>query len=163
MSTIIDIRAREILDSRGNPTVEADVTLATGATGRAAVPSGASTGEHEALEMRDGDESRYLGKGVRKAVQHIEETIAPALHGMVATDQIGIDGAMIELDGTENKGKLGANSILAVSMAVARAAAADMGMPLYRYLGGPLSRTMPVPMMNILNGGAHATNTVDFQ
>ena len=163
MSTIIDIRAREILDSRGNPTVEADVTLASGATGRAAVPSGASTGEHEALEMRDGDESRYLGKGVRKAVANIEETIAPALHGMVATDQLGIDSAMLELDGTENKGKLGANSILAVSMAVARAAAADVGMPLYRYLGGPLSRTMPVPMMNILNGGAHATNTVDFQ
>ncbi len=163
MSTIIDIRAREIIDSRGNPTVEADVTLATGATGRAAVPSGASTGEHEALELRDGDSDRYGGKGVQLAVQSIEETIAPALNGLVATDQMMIDRAMIELDGTANKGKLGANAILAVSMAVARAAADDVGMPLYRYLGGPMARTLPVPMMNILNGGAHATNTVDFQ
>jgi enolase len=163
MSTIIDIRAREILDSRGNPTVEADVTLASGASGRAAVPSGASTGEHEALELRDGDADRYGGKGVQLAVQSIEETIAPALDGLLAADQIAIDRTMIELDGTSNKGKLGANAILAVSMAVARAAADDVGMPLYRYLGGPMSRVLPVPMMNILNGGAHATNTVDFQ
>jgi enolase len=163
MSTIIDIAAREILDSRGNPTVEADVTLASGETGRAAVPSGASTGEHEAVELRDGDAGRYLGKGVRKAVTNIEETIAPALKGLVATDQIEIDRTLIELDGTPNKSKLGANAILAVSMATARAAAAETGLPLYRYLGGPLARTLPVPMMNILNGGAHATNTVDFQ
>jgi enolase len=163
MSTILDIRAREILDSRGNPTVEADVTLASGATGRAAVPSGASTGEHEALELRDGDADRYGGKGVQLAVQNIEERIAPALNGLVASDQVAIDRAMIELDGTPNKGKLGANAILAVSMATARAAAEDSGMPLYRYLGGPLARILPVPMMNILNGGAHATNTVDFQ
>ena len=163
MSTIIDIAAREILDSRGNPTVEADVTLASGQTGRAAVPSGASTGEHEARELRDGDSGRYLGKGVRKAVQNIEETIAPAITGMIATDQVEIDRTLIELDGTPNKEKLGANAILAVSMATARAAAAETGLPLYRYLGGPQSRTLPVPMMNILNGGAHATNTVDFQ
>jgi enolase len=163
MSTIIDIRGREIIDSRGNPTVECDVTLATGATGRAAVPSGASTGEHEALELRDGDADRYGGKGVQMAVQSIEETIAPALSGLIAADQIVIDRTMIEIDGTANKGKLGANAILAVSMAVARAAADDVGMPLYRYLGGPMARTLPVPMMNILNGGAHATNTVDFQ
>jgi len=163
MSTIIDIVAREILDSRGNPTVEADVTLASGQTGRAAVPSGASTGEHEARELRDAEPSRYLGKGVRKAVRNIEDKIAPALKGLVATDQIEIDRTMIELDGTPNKEKLGANAILAVSMANARAAAAETGLPLYRYLGGPLSRTLPVPMMNILNGGAHATNTVDFQ
>jgi len=163
MSTIIDIAAREILDSRGNPTVEADVTLASGQTGRAAVPSGASTGEHEARELRDGDAGRYLGKGVRKAVQNIEEAIAPALMGMIATGQVEIDRTLIELDGTPNKEKLGANAILAVSMATARAAAAETGLPLYRYLGGPLSRTLPVPMMNILNGGAHATNTVDFQ
>jgi enolase len=163
MSTIIDIRGREIIDSRGNPTVEAEVLLASGMEGRAAVPSGASTGEHEALELRDGDADRYGGKGVQMAVQSIEETIAPALNGLVAADQIAIDRAMIELDGTPNKGKLGANAILAVSMAVARAAAADVGLPLYRYLGGPMARTLPVPMMNILNGGAHATNTVDFQ
>jgi enolase len=163
MSSIIDIRAREIIDSRGNPTVEADVTLATGATGRAAVPSGASTGEHEALELRDGDADRYGGKGVQLAVQSIEESIAPALNGLLAADQIMIDRRMLELDGTANKGKLGANAILAVSMAVARAAADDVGLPLYRYLGGPMARTLPVPMMNILNGGAHATNTVDFQ
>ena len=163
MSTIIDIAAREILDSRGNPTVEADVVLASGETGRAAVPSGASTGEHEARELRDGEPSRYLGKGVRNAVRNIEETIAPALRGLVAVDQVEIDRTMIELDGTPNKAKLGANAILAVSMATARAAAAETGLPLYRYLGGPLSRTLPVPMMNILNGGAHATNTVDFQ
>ena len=163
MSDIVDIRAREILDSRGNPTVEADVILETGVAGRAAVPSGASTGEHEALELRDGDRSRYLGKGVRKAVQAVEERIAPALRGMDATEQMSVDRAMIELDGTPNKGELGANAILAVSLATARAAANDVGLPLHRYLGGPLARTMPVPMMNILNGGAHATNTVDFQ
>lgn len=163
MSTIIDIRAREIIDSRGNPTVEADVMLASGASGRAAVPSGASTGEHEALELRDGDADRYGGKGVQMAVQSIEERIAPALDGLIASDQISIDRALIDLDGTPNKGKLGANAILAVSMAVARAAADDVGLPLYRYLGGPMSRVLPVPMMNILNGGAHATNTVDFQ
>ena len=163
MSTILDIRAREIIDSRGNPTVEADVTLASGAFGRAAVPSGASTGEHEALELRDGDADRYAGKGVQLAVQSIEEKIAPALDGLLAADQINIDRTLIELDGTPNKGKLGANAILAVSMATARAAADDAGMPLYRYLGGPMARVLPVPMMNILNGGAHATNTVDFQ
>ena len=163
MPTIIDIAAREILDSRGNPTVEADVLLASGEVGRAAVPSGASTGEHEARELRDGEPTRYLGKGVRKAVKNIEEKIAPALKGLTATDQVDIDRTMIELDGTPNKEKLGANAILAVSMATARAAAASTGLPLYRYLGGPLSRTLPVPMMNILNGGAHATNTVDFQ
>ena len=163
MPTILEIRAREILDSRGNPTVECDVTLASGAFGRAAVPSGASTGEHEAIELRDGDAERYLGKGVRKAVQNIEETIAPALIGIDATDQMLVDHTMLELDGTDNKGRLGANAILAVSMATARAAAEEVGLPLYRYLGGPLTRTMPVPMMNIVNGGAHATNTVDFQ
>ena len=163
MPDILDISAREILDSRGNPTVEADVLLSSGAAGRAAVPSGASTGEHEALELRDGDKDRYLGKGVRKAVAAIEETILPALRGMDATDQMGIDRTMLELDGTDNKGKLGANAILAVSLAVARAAANEVGLPLYRYLGGPLARTMPVPLMNILNGGAHASNTVDFQ
>jgi enolase len=163
MSSILEIRGREILDSRGNPTVECDITLATGAVGRAAVPSGASTGEHEALELRDGDESRYGGKGVRKAVQNIEETIAPALNGMDATDQMGVDRTLLELDGTATKSKLGANAILAVSLATARAAAADLGLPLYRYLGGPLARTMPVPMMNIVNGGAHSSNTVDFQ
>ena len=163
MPEILDISAREILDSRGNPTVEADVLLASGAAGRAAVPSGASTGEHEAHELRDGEKERYLGKGVLKAVAAIEEQILPALRGMDATDQMGIDRAMLELDGTDNKGKLGANAILAVSLASARAAANEVGLPLYRYLGGPLARTMPVPMMNILNGGAHATNTVDFQ
>jgi enolase len=163
MSTIAEISAREILDSRGNPTIEADVLLESGAFGRAAVPSGASTGEHEALELRDGDAERYLGKGVEQAVQSVEERIGPALNGMSAVDQMAIDRAMIDLDGTPNKGKLGANAILAVSMATARAAAMDVGLPLYRYLGGPMARTMPVPMMNILNGGAHATNTVDFQ
>ena len=163
MSTIVDITAREILDSRGNPTIEADVTLDSGVVGRAAVPSGASTGEREAVELRDGDKARYLGKGVLNAVQAVEEQIAPALAGMSAQDQMGIDNAMLELDGTENKAKLGANAILAVSLATARAAAEDVDMPLWRYLGGPMARTMPVPMMNILNGGAHATNTVDFQ
>jgi enolase len=163
MAPILQIFAREILDSRGNPTVEADVILESGAFGRAAVPSGASTGEHEANELRDGEAARYGGKGVRKAVRNVEEKIGPALRGLEATDQMGIDRAMIELDGTATKAKLGANAILAVSMATARAAAEDVGLPLWRYLGGPLARTMPVPMMNILNGGAHATNTVDFQ
>ena len=163
MSEIIEIRAREILDSRGNPTVEADVILESGAMGRAAVPSGASTGEHEAIELRDGDPKRYGGKGVLRAGQHIEETIAPAVRGMDALDQIGLDRSLIELDGTPNKERLGANSILAVSMAAARAAAEDLGLPLFRYLGGPMARTLPVPMLNVLNGGAHATNTVDFQ
>jgi enolase len=160
---IADIRAREILDSRGNPTVEADVVLASGAMGRAAVPSGASTGEHEANELRDNDKDRYGGKGVSLAVQNVNETIAPGLEGADASDQIGIDAALIEMDGTANKSNLGANAILAVSMACARAAAEELGQPLWRYLGGPMSRVMPVPMMNILNGGAHSTNTVDFQ
>ena len=163
MITIADIRAREILDSRGNPTVEADVILSNGIMGRAAVPSGASTGEHEAVELRDGDKDRYLGKGVLQAVQNVDESIGPALRGMDVTDQLGIDSAMIELDGTPNKGSLGANAILAVSLAAARAGAQAVGLPLYRYLGGPLARVMPVPMMNVLNGGAHSTNTVDFQ
>jgi enolase len=163
MVTISEIKAREILDSRGNPTVEADVILSNGMMGRAAVPSGASTGEHEAVELRDGDAARFLGKGVQNAVQNIEETIAPALRGCDITDQLGIDSAMIELDGTPNKSSLGANAILAVSLAAARGGAQSVGLPLYRYLGGPLARVMPVPMMNILNGGAHATNTVDFQ
>jgi enolase len=162
-ATIADIVAREILDSRGNPTVEADVILASGVVGRAAVPSGASTGEHEAIELRDNDKERYLGKGVQMAVQNIVETIAPALAGADATDQMSVDAALIELDGTPNKANLGANAILAVSMATARAAAQELGLPLWRYLGGPLTRVMPVPMMNILNGGAHATNTVDLQ
>jgi enolase len=163
LSSITNITAREILDSRGNPTVEADVYLESGVMGRAAVPSGASTGEHEAVELRDADKERYGGKGVLLAVQNIEETIAPALAGADAADQMGIDAALIEMDGTPNKSNLGANAILAVSMACARAAAQDLGLPLWRYLGGPLTRVMPVPMMNILNGGAHATNTVDFQ
>jgi enolase len=163
MSQIIDIHAREILDSRGNPTVEADVILDDGIMGRAAVPSGASTGEHEAIELRDGESDRYGGKGVRHAIRNIEETIRPALQGCEVTDQLGIDTTMLELDGTPNKSKLGANALLAVSMASARAAALSIGMPLHRYLGGPLARVMPVPMMNILNGGAHAANTVDFQ
>jgi enolase len=163
MSTIAAISAREILDSRGNPTVEVDVILETGSHGRAAVPSGASTGEREAVELRDGDPARYGGKGVLSAVNHVNTEIGEAIEGMDATDQIAIDRAMIELDGTENKGRLGANALLGVSMAVARAAAMEVGLPLYRYLGGPMARTMPVPMMNILNGGAHATNTVDFQ
>ncbi len=163
MSTIISVRAREILDSRGNPTVEADVTLASGVSGRAAVPSGASTGEHEAVELRDGDQRRYGGKGVLEAVKNVNEMIGPRLEGLAAEDQISVDYAMLELDGTPNKGHLGANAILAVSLAVARAAAEDAGLPLYRYLGGPLAHVLPVPMMNIVNGGAHASNTVDFQ
>jgi enolase len=162
-ATIEKIHAREILDSRGNPTVEADLFLSSGIMARAAVPSGASTGEHEAVELRDGDKDRYLGKGVRQAVQNIEETISPALRGLDPTDQLAVDAAMIELDGTPNKSALGANALLAVSMATARAGAMVSGMPLYRYLGGPNARVLPVPMMNIINGGAHATNTVDFQ
>lgn len=163
MSVIIGIQAREILDSRGNPTVEADVVLEDGTYGRAAVPSGASTGEHEANELRDGDAKRYLGKGVRKAVQNIAKVIEPELIGLDITEQITIDRAMIELDGTKTKAKLGANAMLAVSMAAARAASASVDLPLHKYLGGPMARTLPVPLMNILNGGAHATNTVDFQ
>jgi enolase len=160
---ISEIKAREVLDSRGNPTVEAEVLLATGKIGRAIVPSGASTGEHEAVELRDGDTDRYLGKGVLKAVENVNTEIAEALANLDASDQRAIDARMIELDGTENKGRLGANAILAVSMAVARAAAAEYGLPLYRYLGGAGANTLPTPMMNILNGGAHADNNVDFQ
>src|SRR5690242_3333582 len=163
MSTIISTHAREILDSRGNPTLECDVTLSSGAAGRAAVPSGASTGEHEAVELRDGDQRRYGGKGVLEAVKNVNEMIGPRLEGLAAEDQISVDYAMLELDGTPNKGHLGANAILAVSLATARAAAEDAGLPLYRYLGGPLAHVLPVPMMNIVNGGAHASNTVDFQ
>ena len=163
MAIIEQIRAREILDSRGNPTVEADVILDTGAAGRAAVPSGASTGEHEAVELRDGDKGRYLGKGVANAVENANGELAGALQGHDAYDQVGLDRAMIEIDGTPNKSRLGANAILAVSLAAARAAANDCGLPLYRYLGGPLANVLPVPMMNILNGGAHAANNVDFQ
>ena len=163
MSFISFIHAREILDSRGNPTVEAEVFLESGASGRAAVPSGASTGEFEALELRDGDPARFGGKGVLKAVENVNDVIAPELLGMDATDQVALDRAMIELDGTPNKGKLGANAILAVSLAAARAAAEDAGLPLYRYLGGPHATLLPVPLMNILNGGAHAANNVDLQ
>ncbi len=163
MTTIISVHAREILDSRGNPTVEADVTLSSGASGRAAVPSGASTGEHEAVELRDGDPKRYLGKSVLEAVKNVNDVIGPRLEGMSATDQIAVDYEMLDLDGTPNKRNLGANAILSVSLAVARAAAADVGLPLYRYLGGPLAHILPVPMMNILNGGAHASNNVDAQ
>ncbi|HSE52459.1 MAG TPA: phosphopyruvate hydratase [Gemmatimonadales bacterium] len=163
MSTIIEVHAREILDSRGNPTVEAEVILASGARGRAAVPSGASTGEHEAAELRDGDPKRYLGKGVQEAVRNVNEVLGPRLEGMDPTDQIGIDAELMDADGTSNKAKLGANAILAASLAVARAAAEDVGLPLYRYLGGPMARVLPVPMMNILNGGAHASNNVDAQ
>jgi enolase len=163
MSTIIEVHAREILDSRGNPTVEAEVVLSSGAQGRAAVPSGASTGEHEAVELRDGDTKRYAGKGVTEAVRNVNEVLGPRLEGMAAADQIAVDAEMMDADGTPNKSKLGANSILAVSLAVARAAAQDCGLPLYRYLGGPMARVLPVPMMNILNGGAHASNNVDAQ
>ena len=163
MSTIIEVQAREILDSRGNPTVEAEVTLASGAFGRAAVPSGASTGEHEAVELRDDDPERYGGKGVSNAVRNVNDVLGPRLEGMDATDQITVDAEMMDADGTENKSNLGANAILAVSMAVARAAAQDSGLPLYRYLGGPMAHVLPVPMMNILNGGAHASNNVDAQ
>ncbi|HKY43003.1 MAG TPA: phosphopyruvate hydratase [Pyrinomonadaceae bacterium] len=163
MSWIEHVQAREILDSRGNPTVEAEVALAEGVIGRASVPSGASTGENEAVELRDGDKKRYGGKGVLTAVQNVNEVIAPALQGFDALDQAEVDRALIELDGTPNKSKLGANALLAVSMATARAAATQLEVPLYRYLGGPNSRTLPVPLMNILNGGAHADNNVDFQ
>ena len=163
MTTISHVHAREILDSRGNPTVEADVFLSNGIKGRAAVPSGASTGENEAVELRDGDAGRYGGKGVLTAVQNVEERIGPAIAGMDPTLQLEVDAAMLELDGTENKSSLGANAILAVSMATARAAAQLCNLPLYRYLGGPLARVLPVPMMNVVNGGAHAGNTVDFQ
>ena len=163
MSLILAIQAREILDSRGNPTVEADVILEDGTYGRAAVPSGASTGEHEANELRDGDAKRYLGKGVRKAVQNVAKLIEPELIGLDVTDQLTIDRALLAIDGTATKAKLGANAMLAVSLAAARAAAASVDLPLHKYLGGPMARTLPVPLMNILNGGAHATNTVDFQ
>ncbi|MCI0419276.1 MAG: phosphopyruvate hydratase [Acidobacteria bacterium] len=163
MTTIEGIKAREILDSRGNPTVEAEVTLACGVTGRAAVPSGASTGEHEAVELRDGEKGRYLGKGVRRAVENVNQQIATELQGLDALLQADIDRRMIQLDGTPNKGKLGANAILAVSLATARASADALGLPLYRYLGGVNARLLPVPMMNILNGGSHADNNVDLQ
>jgi enolase len=163
MSAIVDVIAREILDSRGNPTVEADVLLESGVMGRAAVPSGASTGEREAIELRDGDKSRYLGKGVLKAVEYVNTEIAEAIIGLDAAEQAFIDQTMIELDGTDNKSRLGANAILAVSMAVARAAAEDSGLPLYRYLGGSARMQLPVPMMNIINGGAHANNNIDMQ
>src|SRR6201990_2792411 len=163
MTEIVAIHAREIRDSRGNPKVEADVLLAGGAMGRAAVPSGAFTGEHEAVELRDGDKAHYLGKGVLQAVENVESVIAPELAGMDAANQRLIDATMIALDGTENKGKLGANAILAVSMACSRAAANALQIPLYRYLGGVNASVLPVPMMNIINGGAHADNNVDFQ
>ncbi len=163
MSAISDVIAREILDSRGNPTVEVDVYLESGVMGRAAVPSGASTGEHEAVELRDGDPERYMGKGVLKAVQNVNEVIADEIVGFYPEEQIDIDNLLIELDGTENKGNLGANAILGVSMAVAKAAAEELGLPLYQYLGGINARTLPVPMMNILNGGKHADNNVDLQ
>jgi enolase len=163
MTTIVDIIGREILDSRGNPTLEVEVELESGFIGRAAVPSGASTGEHEAVELRDGDKSRYMGKGVLKAVENVNDKIADELVEFDALDQVGIDQFLIELDGTPNKSVLGANAILGVSMAVAKAAAAALGLPLYRYLGGVNARTLPVPMMNILNGGKHADNNVDFQ
>lgn len=163
MSLIAKVLARQIIDSRGNPTVEAEVITNSGAVGRAAVPSGASTGIHEAVELRDGDKSVYMGKGVTKAVQYVNNEINDALQGMYIFDQNEIDRVMIDLDGTDNKGKLGANSILAVSMACARAAAEDCGMPLYRYVGGVNANTLPIPLMNILNGGAHADNSIDFQ
>ena len=163
MLNIADIHAREVLDSRGNPTVEAEVTLNGGSVGRAMVPSGASTGEHEAVELRDGNNTRFLGKGVEKAVKNVNGEVAEALSNFDASEQRAIDQKMIELDGSPNKGRLGANALLSVSMAVARAAAAEYGMPLYRYLGGAGANVLPVPMMNILNGGAHADNNVDFQ
>ena len=163
MASIDLIQGREILDSRGNPTVEAEVYLRDGSFGRAAVPSGASTGEHEAVELRDGDKRRYLGKGVLRAVEHVNTLLARELGGHDASDQVGIDERMIRLDGTPNKSELGANAMLAVSMAVCRAAAQSAHVPLYRYLGGLQARILPVPMMNVLNGGVHADNTVDFQ
>src|SRR3954464_6841184 len=163
MSSIVDVVAREILDSRGNPTVEADVLIESGVMGRAAVPSGASTGTREALELRDKDVSRYLGRGVLKAVEHINTEISEAIMGLDAQEQSFIDRSLIELDGTENKARLGANAMLAVSMAGARAAAEDAGLPLYRYFGGSGAMQMPVPMMNVINGGAHANNSLDLQ
>ena len=163
MSLIVNISARQILDSRGNPTVEVDVLTDEGILGRAAVPSGASTGEHEAVELRDGDETAYLGKGVLKAVENVRTEIAPELEGLSVFEQVGIDQTMVELDGTDNKGRLGANAILGVSLAVAKAAAMSAGLPLYAYLGGPNARRLPVPMMNIINGGRHADNSVDLQ
>ena len=162
-TTITALTAREILDSRGNPTIEVDVQLACGALGRAAVPSGASTGEHEALELRDGDKNRYLGKGVQKAVANVKGKIAPVLFGFDALDQLGVDRTMLKLDGTKTKSKLGANAILGVSLATAKAAAAALGQPLYKYLGGPNAKVLPVPMMNIMNGGAHSDAPIDFQ
>ncbi len=163
MTTITQVKGREILDSRGNPTVEAEVTLSSETVGRAAAPSGASTGEREAIELRDGDKSRYLGKGVNKAVSHIDNEIARLVCGMDCEDQAGLDQAMIDLDGTDNKSKLGANALLAVSLANAQAAASQAKQPLYRFLGGEAAKTLPVPMMNIINGGAHANNSVDMQ
>ncbi len=163
MTKITDILARQILDSRGNPTVEVDVTLECGVTGRAAVPSGASTGEHEAVELRDGDKKRYLGKGVSKAVKNVTDRLAPELLGLDALDQLTVDAAMLRLDGTETKSKLGANAILAVSLATAKAAAAAVGQPLFRYLGGPNAKVLPVPMANVINGGAHSDAPIDFQ
>ncbi len=163
MTTIVDIQAREILDSRGNPTVEADVFLENGSLGRAAVPSGASTGENEAIELRDGDKKRYLGKGVQKAVKNINNKVRHILLGIDATDQLAVDGAMLALDGTPTKAKLGANAILAVSLANAKAAAAALGQPLYNYLGGPNAKVLPVPMANVINGGAHSDAPIDFQ
>src|ERR1039457_3983478 len=163
MSTIYDIQAREILDSCGNPTVEVDVTLADGAIGRAAVPSGASTGENEAIELRDGDKKRYGGKGVTKAVKNVTEKILPALRGVDALDQLTVDRIMLKLDGTETKSKLGANAILAVSLANAKAAADALGMPLFKYLGGPNAKVLPVPQSNVINGGAHSDAPIDFQ
>jgi enolase len=163
MSSIVHVQAREILDSRGNPTLEVEVTSEQGNTGRAAVPSGASTGEHEAVELRDGDKQRYLGKGVTKAVANVRETLAEAVLGFDTREQLEVDQALLDADGTANKGKLGANAILGVSLAVARTAALDVDLPLYRYLGGPLARVLPVPLMNVINGGAHADNNLDFQ
>lgn len=163
MTDIVDIYAREVLDSRGNPTVEVEVVTSEGVVGHAIVPSGASTGEREAIELRDGDKKRYFGKGVLKAVQNVNEVIAPELEGIDVTEQKMIDEIMIDLDGTKNKERLGANAILAVSLACAKAAATSLGLPLYRYIGGTYAHTLPVPMMNILNGGKHADNNVDIQ
>src|SRR5437867_3366890 len=163
MMTITALKAREILDSRGNPTLEVDCLLAGGALGRAAVPSGASTGEHEAVELRDGDAARFEGRGVQRAVRNVAETIAPRLLGMSAFEQAAIDATLVALDGTPNKGRLGANALLGVSLACARASASGLGLPLYRHLGGVNARTLPVPLMNVLNGGKHADNNVDLQ
>src|SRR6201988_4718481 len=163
MSAIVDVHAREILNSRGNPTIEVDVKLESGAMGRAAVPSGASTGTHEAVELRDGDKKRYVGKGVTRAVSAVNADIFEILSGLEALDQLKIDRLMIELDGTPGKGRLGANAILGVSLAVAKAAAAEAGLPLFRYVGGAAAHVLPVPMMNIVNGGAHADNPIDIQ